>query len=231
MRPLIYEFSHDKKLLEESFDFMVGSSLLVANILEKGEKIRKVYLPKGAKWFNWYNKEIYEGGQTIEIKVSLELIPMFFRSGAIIPMSENLMNIHNDSIDKIKFLIEPSEESSFVLYEDDGVTNNYENGEYLKTLISVKRENGVKITFKKEGNYRNEPKEVNIDLICRDVAPVQVSLKDKKLPMYLGLREWEESEEGWYFNIEQKTTKVKYTNIHENYEINVNFSVKDLISI
>lgn len=231
MRPLIYEFSHDKKLLEESFDFMVGSSLLVANILEKGEKIRKVYLPKGAKWFNWYNKEIYEGGQTIEIKVSLGSIPMFFRSGAIIPMSENLMNIHNDSIDKIKFLIEPSEESSFVLYEDDGVTNNYENGEYLKTLISVKRENGVKITFKKEGNYRNEPKEVNIDLICRDVAPVQVGLKDKKLPMYLDLREWEESEEGWYFNIEQKTTKVKYTNIHENYEINVNFSVKDLISI
>ncbi|GJM75377.1 hypothetical protein HMSSN036_75930 [Paenibacillus macerans] len=51
---------------------------------------------------------------------------------------------------KLKLLIEPSEESSFVLYEDDGITNNYKNGEYLKTLVSVKKTDGVKITFEKE---------------------------------------------------------------------------------
>lgn len=49
--------------------------------------------------------------------------------------------------------------------------------------------------------------------------------------MFLDIKEWELSEEGWYFDIEQKTTKIKYKNINENYDLNVNFSVKDLISI
>lgn len=231
MRPLIYEFQDDKKLLEESFDFMLGSSILIANVLEKGAKTRKVYLPEGAVWFDWDTKQTYEGGQTIEVEVSLNSIPMFFRSGAIIPIAEGLTNIHNDSIETLKLLIEPSEESSFALYEDDGVTNNYKNGEYLKTLISVKRENSVKIAFEKEGGYDKQPKEINIDLICKDIAPVQVNLRDKKLAMFLDIKEWELSEEGWYFDIEQKTTKIKYKNINENYDLNVNFSVKDLISI
>lgn len=231
MRPLIYEFENDKKVLEESFDFMFGGFILVANILEKGAKTRKVYLTEGATWFDWYTKQVYEGGQTIELDVTLDSIPMFFRSGAIIPMSEGLMNIHNDSTEKLKLLIEPSQESSFVLYEDDGITNNYKDGEYLKTLISVKKDNGVKISFEKEGNYNKQAKEITIDLICKDIAPVQVSISCKKMPMFLDKKAWEVSEEGWYFDIEQKTAKIKYANIKESYEINVNFDVKDLISI
>ncbi|MFC7393047.1 TIM-barrel domain-containing protein [Scopulibacillus cellulosilyticus] len=231
MRPLIYEFQHDKKVLEESFDFMFGSFILVANVLERDQKTRRVYLPEGITWFDWNTKQVYEGGQTIELEVSLDSIPMFFRSGSIIPISEDLMNIHKDKIEKMKFLIEPSQNSSFVLYEDDGLTNNYKNGEFLKTEISVKRDNGVKITFEKEGNYNNQVKEVMIDLICKDIAPVQISLRDKKLPMFLDKNKWEISEEGWYFNIEQKTAKIKYLNITENYDIRINFDVKDLISI
>lgn len=190
-----------------------------------------MYLPEGAAWFDWNTKQVYEGGQTIEVEVALNSIPMFIRSGAIIPISEGLMNIHHDSIDKLKFLIEPSEESSFVLYEDDGITNNYKNGEYLKTLVSVKKTDGVKITFEKEGNYNKQPKEINIDLICRDVAPVQICLKDIKLPMLLDKKQWELSEEGWYFDTEQRIAKIKYPNLGENYDLHVNFSVKDLISI
>lgn len=231
MRPLVYEFENDKKVSEESFDFMFGSFILVANVLERGAKTRKVYLPEGAAWFDWNTKQVYEGGQTIEVEVALNSIPMFIRSGAIIPISEGLMNIHHDSIDKLKLLIEPSEESSFVLYEDDGITNNYKNGEYLKTLVSVKKTDGVKITFEKEGNYNKQPKEINIDLLCRDVAPVQICLKDIKLPMLLDKKQWELSEEGWYFDTEQRIAKIKYPNIGENYDLHVNFSVKDLISI
>ncbi|UOF90600.1 DUF4968 domain-containing protein [Fodinisporobacter ferrooxydans] len=231
MRPLIYEFQQDQKVLEESFDFMFGSFILVANVLEKGSKTRTVYLPAGVTWFDWHTKQAYEGGQTIELEVTLNSIPVFFRNGAIIPMSEDLTNIHNDPIDKLKLLIEPSQDSSFVLYEDDGITNNYKNGEYLKTVITVKKNSGVKITFEKEGNYNKQVKEMDIDLICKDVAPVQVNLSDRKLPMFLDKKEWEVSEEGWHYDIEQKTAKIKYININGSYDIHISFDVKDLISI
>lgn len=231
MRPLVYEFEHDKKVLEESFDFMFGRFILVANVLEKGARSRTVYLPAGATWFDWHTKQAYEGGQTIEVEVGLASIPMFVRSGAIIPMSEGLMNIHNDSIEKLTLLIEPSQDSSFVLYEDDGISNRYQTGEYWKTLISVKRDDAVRVTFAKEGAYPKEPRELEIHLICKDVAPVQVRLQDRRLPMFLDKKQWEASEEGWYYDIEHKTAKIKYTNIQDDYELRINFDVKDLISI
>ena len=231
MRPLIYEFPGDKKLLEESFDFMVGSSILVANVLEKGSKTRKIYLPRGVSWFEWNTKQVYEGGQTIEFEVTLYSIPMFFRSGAIIPISEALMNIHNDSIETLKLLIEPSQESNFELYEDDGVTNDYKKGDYLKTIISINKESGVKITFEKEGSYLTKVKEMFVDLICKEIAPIQVRLNDRKLSMFLDKKEWEASEDGWYYDMEQKTAKIKYNNINENYTLHVDSDVKDLISI
>ncbi|AQR97326.1 MULTISPECIES: TIM-barrel domain-containing protein [Clostridium] len=231
MRPLIYEFPQDKKLLEESFDFMIGNSILVANVLEKGAKTRKVYLPEGATWFDWYTKQAYQGGQTIEVEVTLGSIPMFFRSGAIVPICEELMNIHKDSMDKLNILIEPSQESSFVLYEDDGTTNNYKNGEYLKTTISINNEAGIKVVFDKEGNYKTTVSEMLVNAFCKDIAPMQVRLENKKLKMFLDKKEWEASEEGWYYDMEQKTAKIKYKNIEENYVLYIDSDVKDLISI
>lgn len=231
MRPLVYEFPEDKKLLCESFDFMLGSSILVANVIEKGAKTRKVYLPKGAIWFDWYTKQVYEGGQTVELEVSLASIPMLFKSGAIVPMCGNLMNLHKDSIEKLELLVEPSQESSFVLYEDDGATNDYKNGEYLKTTISINNKNGIKISFSKEGNYKTEVKDMVVNVVCKDMAPKQVKLKDEKLPMFLDEKEWEVSKSGWHYDIEQKTAKIKYNNIDGDYTLFVDCDFKDLISM
>jgi alpha-glucosidase len=188
-------------------------------------------LPAGATWFDWYTKERYQGGQVIEQEVSLGSIPMFLRSGAIIPMSEKLMNIHTDVIETLHLLIEPSEESEFVIYDDDGTSNNYKSGEYLKTSIKINRNNGTKITVTREGNYLTPVKIVIVDVICYDIAPIQICLQDCKLPMFLNRREWEVSNAGWYYDMEQKTAKIKYDNINENYEIHVDFNVKDLISV
>jgi Alpha-glucosidases, family 31 of glycosyl hydrolases len=231
MRPLIYEFPQDKKLLEESFDFMIGSSILVANVLEKNAKTRKVYLPEGVTWYDWYTKQAYEGGKTVEVEVSLGSIPMFFRSGAIVPICEELMNIHKDSMDKLNILIEPSQEASFVLYEDDGTTNNYKNGDYLKTTININNKNGRKVVFDKEGNYKSTVKEMIVNAFCKDIAPMQVRLENRKLKMFLGKKEWEASAEGWYYDMEQKTAKIKYQNINESYTLYIDSDVKDLISI
>nr|WP_307875737.1 DUF5110 domain-containing protein [Clostridium felsineum] len=97
---------------------------------------------------------MYQGGQTIEVEVSLSSIPMFLRSGAIVPLCEGLNNLHKDAIKKLNLLLEPSREESFVLYEDDGTTNDYKNGEYLKTTISIENKNGIKIKYNNiEGDY------------------------------------------------------------------------------
>ncbi|MBP2630566.1 MAG: Alpha-glucosidase [Firmicutes bacterium] len=231
MRALIYEFQNDHNLIDESFDFMVGSSLLVANVLEQGAKIRRVYLPAGSTWFDWYTKKCYEGGQTLEVEVSMESIPMYIRNGSIIPLNKNYMNIHKDIIETLHLLIEPSQDSQFVLYDDDGVTNNYKDGYYLKTLIQVKKNAGVEIRFTHEGKYISSIKKINIELICHDIAPIQIRLQEKKIPMFLNKKEWEVSNIGWYYEMEQKVAKIKYDNVSGEYDIYIDFDVKDLISV
>ncbi|WP_347561885.1 hypothetical protein [Clostridium sp. E02] len=85
-------FQNDPNCYEEGVDFMIGDSLLVANVVEKGAKTRTVYLPEGDVFYDFYTREAYEGGQTIEIPVTLESIPLFVRSGCILPMASNQMN-------------------------------------------------------------------------------------------------------------------------------------------
>ena len=133
MRPLFYEFQNDTNTYDESFDFMYGKSMLVASIYDKGVTTRKIYLPNGCTWYDWYTKKMYNGGQTIEIKTSIDKIPLFFRSGSIIPLAKDIMNLHLQNIDSLNILVEPWQNCEFTLYEDDGTSNNYVKGEYLKT--------------------------------------------------------------------------------------------------
>ncbi|MBW4082449.1 TIM-barrel domain-containing protein [Paenibacillus sp. S150] len=231
MRPLVYEFQHDDRIWDESFDFMLGPSILVANVLEKGARTRQVYLPNGAEWVDWNTRMRYAGGQMIQIEISMESIPMFLRSGAVVPLAPRLMNIHQDAVEQMHLLVEPSEEAAFVWYDDDGISNNYRKGEYLKTMIGIKKGRDTRITFVHEGSYSPGLQTMVVEVLCRDSAPVQVSWKDKKLRKLLDPNEWDAAEEGWYYDMEQHAAKIKHGYMREDYEICIDFDVKDLISI
>jgi alpha-glucosidase len=231
MRPLVYEFQRDERVWEESFDFLLGPFLLVANVLEKGAKTRKVYLPEGAEWVDWETKERYAGGQTVELPVTLASIPMFLRGGAIIPMAPNLTNIRRDAVEELHVLVEPSAESRFVLYDDDGVTNNHLRGEYLKTAIEVRRDRDVIIGFTHEGGWNPGWKKMRLDVLFRDVAPIEIRLGDGKLPRFLDPARWERAGIGWYCDMEARIARIKYPWRREDAEVRVRFDVKDLISV
>ena len=92
MEPMCSAFQNDPQCYEEGVDFMFGDSLLVANVVEKGAVTRSIYLPEGDNFYDFYTRTPYEGGQTIEIPVTRSSIPLFVRSGAIIPMASNKLN-------------------------------------------------------------------------------------------------------------------------------------------
>jgi alpha-glucosidase len=232
MRPLLYEFQEDTKVYEESFDFMCGPYLLVAGVFEKGQKQRTVYLPQGSEWYDWDTREKYQGGQEITVETPLDKIPVFFRSGSIIPMSESRNNLQLEKITKLNLLIEPWAKSEFVLYEDDGTSNQYLNGQYCKTHITVANaDTHISIAFNSCGNYKSEVTDICLDVVCRDAAPLSIKIDDNKLKAYLDKDEWQKNQEGWYYSAEKRSVQIKYKKPDHSYRVSISFSVKDLISI
>ncbi len=83
MRPLFYGFPGDHDAWDTSDEFLLGSDLLVAPILEPGARRRRVYLPAGASWRNLADGMRYEGGTSVEVDAPLEIIPVFARGDAL----------------------------------------------------------------------------------------------------------------------------------------------------
>ena len=234
MRALVYEFQNDEKVYDESFEFMFGRDILVANVIEPGAKTKKIYLPSGCKWYDWNdNFKCYEGGQTIEIPVTLETIPMFVREGAIIPFAENqLMSMERDKTTSLHITMAPTDgERVFTVYDDDGVSNDFKKGIFRKTEIKMSGRNVVKVEFSSTGEYTDFVENITVEMIRKDRSPFWVALGDEKLEHFLNRRKFEAAEKGWYYSQTKKAVLVKYPNPKKNITLTVSFEDFDLIGM
>lgn len=233
MRALVYEFQDDPKVWEESFAFLYGRDLLIANVIEPGQTVKRVYLPAGCKWYDWNDKfRCYEGGQTIEVPVTLASIPMFLREGAIVPMADNqLMSMERDHVTDLHLTMAPGIDSSYTLYDDDGVTNDFRKGAYRKTAISMRGTSVVKVAFAAEGSYTDFVERVTVEMIRKDRSPFWVALGEEKLEHFLNRRKFEAAEKGWYYSQSKKAVLIKYPNPKRDITLTVSFEDFDLIGM
>lgn len=137
VRPLFYNYEHDKVALNINDEYMVGDSLLVAPILNKDEKYRVVYLPKGT-WIDYFTHKEYKGENRYIFDYNLLETGYFIKKNSIIPMFENLKHINKEEIDTL--VIEVFGKSGkYTLYEDDGTTLDYKKGIYNTYKIEVSK--------------------------------------------------------------------------------------------
>ncbi len=87
LRPMVLEFGDDRNCSYIDSQFMMGSSLLVAPILNDESKAI-YYLPKG-KWYNIITGKEYDGGEWIEEIHGYKSLPLMMRENSIIPMCKN----------------------------------------------------------------------------------------------------------------------------------------------
>lgn len=81
MRPLFFDFPDDRAAWEVEDAYMFGPDLLVAPVMEEGQRRREVYLPVGCCWTDASTKVVYEGGQRVTVPAPLDIIPVFVREG------------------------------------------------------------------------------------------------------------------------------------------------------
>ena len=232
MEPMCSAFQEDVKCYEEGVDFMLGDSLLVANVVEKGAVSRKVYLPEGETFYDFYTRSAYEGGRIVELPVDLGSIPLFVRSGAIIPMAEDrLDNLKTQQAEHLRILCAADRDGRFELYEDDGISMDYEKGGFLKTSITMTAGERTVLDFHQEGHYETAVKTLYLDMIHHEKAPYWVKANGETIPHFLHRRKFEDADCGWYYSQRLKSVQIKYPNPKKDYQVIVSFEQFDLIGM
>jgi alpha-D-xyloside xylohydrolase len=128
MRALFMDFPDDPKVTDIRDEYMFGPAFLVAPVTEQGATSRRVYLPAGTDWYNYWTNERVKGGQTIEVSAPIDTLPLFVRAGSIIPLgSEILSTAEPQKIAHV--LVYPGADGGFTLFNDDGKTYAYEKGD------------------------------------------------------------------------------------------------------
>lgn len=232
MEPMCSAFQHDSNCYEEGIDFMFGDSLFVANVVEPGATSRSIYLPEGDCFYDYNTRAAYTGGHTIEMPVNIGSIPLFVRSGALIPMAANPMNnLSTQKATALRLLCAADKNGKFCLYEDDGITMDYTRGAYLKTQITMTAAERTCLDFTQEGSYVTAVDSMYIDMIYREKSPYWITVDGKMLPHFLHRRKFEEANEGWYYSQSLKSVQIKYPNPKKSYEVVVSFEQFDLIGM
>ncbi len=78
VRHLMVVFPDDADSRKTHDEMMLGDTLLVAPVVERGATKRRLYLPPG-KWFHVWTGASYEGARTIEVEAPIGSPPVFSR--------------------------------------------------------------------------------------------------------------------------------------------------------
>ena len=120
IRALPLAFPEDLNVSGKDFEYMFGPWLLVAPVITPGGKTN-VYLPEGT-WFDSWTGERLQGPRSLRLQVPLDKMPIYVRSGAIIPRMQPALRIPEERIDPLIIEVWPAGPSTYKLYEDEGVT-------------------------------------------------------------------------------------------------------------
>lgn len=117
------------------------------------EKSTTVYLPKGAKWYDFWSNKSYAGGKTITIPTHLNTIPLYVKAGSILPIGPDVQYTTEKKWDDMEVRVYAGADGTFTLYEDEFDNYNYEKGAFT-TIRFAWNDKAQQLTIDdREGSY------------------------------------------------------------------------------
>jgi alpha-D-xyloside xylohydrolase len=168
MRALAFDFREDPKALDINDEFLLGPSLLAAPVTDAGAVSRPVYLPAGADWYDFWTGQRTAGGQTLDRATPLDIMPLYVRAGSIIPMGPESEYSGQHPEGPIELRIYPGSDGSFRLYQDDGISYDYEKNLYA--WIGMHWDDKARVlTFEaRRGSYPGMPAHLSFSVVLVD---------------------------------------------------------------
>jgi alpha-D-xyloside xylohydrolase len=182
MRPLVAEFRGDPEARRVGDQFLLGPSLLVSPVTEKGSTRREVYLPRGAApaaraagdgWYDFWTGTFKEPGQRFMAPAPYESLPVFVRAGSILPTGPELQYTAERPADPLTLWVYTGRDARFELYEDDGVSYGYEQGQFATIPLAWDEAKGTLTVGPRSGSFPGmlAKRQLRVVFVAKD-APV-----------------------------------------------------------
>ncbi len=189
MRALPFDFRCDPATYDINDQFMLGPALLVNPVtqpmyytaqstqLNGVSKSRSVYLPQGVSWYDFWTGKHYAGGQTIIADAPLEMMPLFVRSGSILPTGPDIQHTWEGRHTPIELYVYPGQDGHFTFYEDEGDNYNYEQGLFAKIPMNWNDQSRQLTIDSREGSYPGMPvsREFRLIKVTEGIMPLKHS--------------------------------------------------------
>lgn len=174
MLPMYYTNPENREAYNVKNQYWFGSELIAAPITRKADKesdlgSSDVWLPDGT-WIDWFNGYIYKGNRSFEAFRPLEQMPLFCKAGAIVPMQKHIESDNTlGNSNELEIAVAAGASGNFEMFEDDGISTDYESGEYATTKYQLNW-NDCKAEFTvgiPNGNTALIPEKRNYTLILK----------------------------------------------------------------
>ena len=158
LRSTFFEFDGDPETFAPCDEFLLGDQLLVAPVVEPGQRNRELYLPRGpAGWWDIHTGAWQAAGERVSVPAPLDYAPLFARDGAIVPTSDQMAPLVKTPDDRRGLMLFPHREggeSRFTLFEDDGISPAWEDGAFCLIEIVMRCEGGtIEVSAIKDGAF------------------------------------------------------------------------------
>jgi len=159
MRGLSMDFLDDPAARDVRDEYLFGHALLVAPVYQYKARARLVYLPAGAAWYDFHSGKRIEGGQKVEAAAPLNRMPLYVREGSIVPVGPEVQYAAEKPGGDITLFVFTGANGSFDLYEDDGVSYGYEQGQFARIPIRYDAGSASLVIGARTGSYPGMPEE------------------------------------------------------------------------
>lgn len=146
----------------------------------------KVYLPAGAKWYDYWTNTLIEGGQTVEAEAGISHLPLYVKAGSIVPLCKKEV-LHTSVADwkELTLAVYPGANASFTLYEDEGDGYNYEQGIYSTIDIKWNNSSRTLTIGKRQGSFPGMEEQRTFTVTLPDGTSRQVQYDGKAVKVKL----------------------------------------------
>jgi alpha-glucosidase len=184
LKSLVVYDQEDAQTHYRNDEFIFGDKILVCPILEPNAKGRRMYIPRG-EWYNFWTRETIQGGHECWVDADIDEIPLFVKSGSIIPRYPVMQYVGEKQIEHLTLdIYYKIGKDQSIIYEDATDGYDYRKGRFsLRNLTFRGQESEMVISQFKDGKYITEYETLKFNFIGLPFEIDFIEVDNKKVDL------------------------------------------------